>query len=218
MGRSFLPAKLGAILVFIVTPIIMHILVVETYQPTIVLVISALQLLTLGVVLGSRNPGWVKGLVLAAAVLVISLASAHWAGLGLSLIPGIPHAVAYAALLAGFGGSLLPGQVPILTRVVVSVRGPLPAALLLHTRHVTAAWCCFFAAQLVISLALYVWAPLAVWSFFINVLNIPLILLMFIVEYSYRVLRFRGYPHDTFADMIRIVAKTAKTTGQTDPA
>jgi len=218
MWRFASAAKLGAILIFIVAPVILHALIVKASGPSLILTASFLQLVLVGGVLASRNPGWAKGLAAAAAALLVALIAADRAGLNLSLMPGIPHALTYAALLAGFGGSLLPGHVPILTRVVVSVRGPLPEALMIHTRRVTAAWCCFFAAQLVISLILYLWAPLEIWSFFINVLNLPLVLLMFIAEYSYRVLRFRDYPHDSLLDMMRIVAKTTKTARQTDSA
>jgi uncharacterized membrane protein len=80
--------------------------------------------------------------------------------------------------------------------------------VLLHTRRVTLAWCCFFAAQLIGSLVLYLFAPLAVWSFFINVLNLPLIVLMFVLEGTYRYFRFRDLPLDRLSDLRRIVAQT----------
>jgi uncharacterized membrane protein len=218
MGHVPSVAKLGTILIFIVIPFALHALIVEAHSPALILLISLLQLLLLGLVLAARYPARVKVLIVAATAFFALIAWAYMAGLRLTLIPGVPHALTYAALLMAFGGSLLPGHTPILTRVVVSVRGPLPANLMVHTRRVTAAWCCFFAAQLILSLVLYLWAPLEIWSFFINVLNLPLVLLMFAAEYGYRVYRFRDYPHDSFADMIRIVAKTAKTTRQTDSA
>lgn len=216
MGRFSSAAKLGAVLIFIVIPLTLHAVIVEARTPALILIVSLIQLLLLGLVLATRYRPRMKLLIAAAVAFVIAVTWAYYAGLHLSVMPGIPHALTYTALLAAFGASLLPGHVPILTRVVVSVRGPLPPDLLAHTRRVTAAWCCFFAAQLGVSLILYLCAPLETWSFFINVLNLPLVVLMFAVEYAYRVFRFRGYPHDSFADMIRIVAKTAKTTRQVD--
>jgi uncharacterized membrane protein len=208
--RTASVGKIVAILALIAAPVAIHAAIITSSWTPLILAVPLLQLIILGVAAGARHPARIKWLVAAAALLAAAVIWAQEHGLSLNAMPGIPHALAYAALLAGFGVSLLPGHVPILTRVVVSVRGPLPRGLMIHTRRVTEAWCVFFAAQLVISLGLYIWAPLEVWSFFVNVLNIPLVLLMFGIEYAYRVYRFRDYPHDSFADMLRIIAKTAE--------
>ena len=58
-----------------------------------------------------------------------------------------------------------------------------------------AAWCLFFAAQVLISALLFTAASLDTWSLFVNVLNLPLVALMFAAEYLYRVTRYRHFPH-----------------------
>lgn len=111
---------------------------------------------------------------------------------------GIPHATVNAGLLIVFGSSFLPGRVPLITMVSQRLRGsPLRPELTRYTRSVTLAWCCFFALELVVSLLLLLFAPVEVWSLFINVLTIPLVATMFLTEYAYRRLRFRSHQHFT---------------------
>src|ERR1700722_9251716 len=63
----------------------------------------------------------------------------HWSG-GLVLSAGLPHALAYLALLTVFGTSLLPGRVPICTLLSHQIHGALPAAIDRYTRRATWAW------------------------------------------------------------------------------
>jgi uncharacterized membrane protein len=179
----------------------------STY-PNLVVVVSVAQLLILGTIAVIRDPARLKWLGVVAAAAAFAIVWAERSELSLSAMPGLPHALAYSALLFGFGYTLLPDHEAILTRVVNAVRGPLPPDLIVHTRRVTLAWCCFFAAQLVGSVVLYFFAPLVVWSFFINILNLPLVVLMFVVEGLYRFFRFRNFPMDSLSDIVRVVAKT----------
>ena len=152
--------------------------------------IPVAQLLILGSIAFVRDRARIKWLGPLAVSLAFVIVWAERSGLTLTAMPGLPHAMAYSALLFGFGYTLLPGHEAILTRVVNAVRGPLPPELIIHTRRVTFAWCCFFTAQLIMSVVLYVFAPLEVWSFFINVLNLPLVVLMFVAEGLYRLFGF----------------------------
>ena len=54
-----------------------------------------------------------------------------------------------------------------------------------------------------ISLLLFALAPISAWSWFANLLNIPLLLLMFVAEYAYRLLRFPGFSHASFLTAMR---------------
>jgi uncharacterized membrane protein len=47
--------------------------------------------------------------------------------------------------------------------------------------------------QVAVSLGLYIFASLQAWSMYINVLNVPMIILMFVCEYTYRILRYRDH-------------------------
>jgi uncharacterized membrane protein len=66
------------------------------------------------------------------------------------------------------------------------VHGPLPAQVARYTRNTTAAWALFFALITLVSLVLFQYTPLKVWSAFANFLTIPLVVLMFVGEYTVR--------------------------------
>jgi uncharacterized membrane protein len=116
----------------------------------------------------------------------------RWDGLGFALAYGLPHAAAFLLLLWYFGRSLRGGREPVITRVARRIRGTLSGRLERYTRRLTVAWCVFFAAQLAASAALLAFAPLETWSFFVNVLNVPLVAAMFAGDYAYRFIRLRG--------------------------
>jgi uncharacterized membrane protein len=194
----------------IVAPLAIHAAIATTRWTSLVVIIPVLQLAILGGMAVIRQPRQIKWFGAATVIVAALLIWAQKSGLSLNAMPGLPHALAYSALLIGFAISLLPGHEPVLTRVVVAVRGPLPADLIVHTRRVTWVWCFFFAGQLMGSALLFFLAPLEVWSFFINVLNLPLVALMFAAECSYRFFRFRGFPIDSFSDIMQIVAKTSE--------
>lgn len=107
----------------------------------------------------------------------------------------IVHLCVYLGLLWLFASTLLPGREPLVSRVARAVRGTLTPELELYTRRVTWAWSAFFAAMAMGSCLLYVLAPLPVWSFFVNFLNVPLVALMFIAEYVWRITRFPHLQH-----------------------
>ncbi len=58
--------------------------------------------------------------------------------------------------------------------------------LLGYTRRVTAAWTAFFLAMAALSILLFAFAPIEVWSVFANLLAMPLVAVMFIVENEVR--------------------------------
>lgn len=92
----------------------------------------------------------------------------------------------YGLLGAGFARSLRPGDTALCTRLADQLHGPLTAAEVRYSRQVTVAWAIFFATLTLTILALYWLAPLEAWSLFANFAVIPLIALMFLVEYSIR--------------------------------
>ena len=76
--------------------------------------------------------------------------------------------------------------------------GSLTPDLEIYTRHVTIAWSLFFALQIAGSILLFFFASVESWSTFINILGTPLIVLMFLCEYTYRVLRYRNHRSSPF--------------------
>lgn len=126
---------------------------------------------------------------------------------GLAAEYGIPHAAIYLFLLWFFGHTLWPGNEPLVTRLARRVHGTLPPELEVYTRRVTVAWCVFFAAQLVTSALLFKFASLNTWSLFITLFNFPLLVLMFVGEYVYRVTRHRNFPHASIFEAIHVFSK-----------
>jgi uncharacterized membrane protein len=205
---AVLAKQITGVLLIAVAPLAIHFAIATSRWTGLVVFVPVLQLLALAIFAVWRDPGRLRWLGPLIAASLIGIAWAERSGFSLTAMPGLPHALVYSSLLIAFGCTLLPGREAMLTRVVVAVRGPMPPGIILHTRRVTFAWCCFFATQLVGSLALYLFAPLETWSFFINVLNLPLIVLMFVLEGTYRYFRFRDIPLDRPSDLGRILAAT----------
>ena len=144
------------------------------------------------ILLRSRNkPVWLAALLTAGMFVYLV---EHQERLGLAAVSGISHTAAYLLLLWYFGRTLGRGWEPLITRLARSVHGTLGPAMELFTRKVTIAWCVFFASQLIVSALLFAFAPLNAWSLFINLLNLPLLAIMFLGQMVYRRVRHPDYP------------------------
>lgn len=119
----------------------------------------------------------------------------------------LPHAGAYLFMLWLFARTLMPGREALITRLARCIHGTLPAEIERYTRHVTTAWCVFFAGMALSSVLLFSLAPLAVWSVFANLLNVPLVAAMFLAEYLYRILRYPNFSHASIRSSIRAFRK-----------
>jgi uncharacterized membrane protein len=199
--------KVLGLVALAVYPLVIHAALTSRAQwATVAAVLISLQVVVLGGIVVARSRAKYKWLVAGIALLVLAASwqSAHQSLMAMS---GVPHALVNGGLLVFFGGSLLVGRESLITKLARKVRGPLPDELVVYTRRVTWAWSIFFAGQLLGSLLLFLYAPLDVWSLFVNVLNAPLVVLMFVLEYGYRMTRFRHYHHGTIADLIRVFAQ-----------
>lgn len=115
--------------------------------------------------------------------------------MALVVLNGVPHAAINLFLMWVFGRTLLHGREALITGFARRIHGSLSPDIEAYTRRVTAAWCVFFAIQVLLSAMLLAVAPLNVWSLFVNVLSLPLIVLMFVTEYLYRIVRFPDHAH-----------------------
>lgn len=122
---------------------------------------------------------------------------------------GLLHAAVYFFLLWFFGRTLLQGREALITVVARRVHGTLLPEIEAYTRRITLAWCFFFSAQLVVSGLLFAFASLDTWSLFVGALNIPLLALMFIGEYFYRIVRYPNHPRVSIAKALRAFAQDA---------
>jgi len=122
---------------------------------------------------------------------------------------GISHAGAYLLLLWYFGSTLVPGREPIIARFARRVHGTLSPRMEEITRGLTVAWCAFFATQVAVSALLYAFAPLAIWSLFVNLLNLPLLALMFTAQGIYKTLRCPECPRASVLQAVEAFARDA---------
>jgi uncharacterized membrane protein len=127
--------------------------------------------------------------------------------LGMLAVSGLTHAVANLLLLWYFARTLRAGSEPLITRLARRVHGSLAPEMTAFTRRVTLAWCVFFAGQVAVSALLFTLAPLEAWSTFINLINFPLIVLMFVGEYLYRAIRYPDHPRASIARVLRAYAE-----------
>ena len=137
-------------------------------------------------VIGWRSRRRLVGMTLAlaacaAALLALPLLQRHT-----SLIYWTEHAATQSLLCIAFARSLAPGREAMVSMFARMVHGTLAPAMEHYTRQVTLAWSIFFGAMALVSTALFIAAPIGVWSTFANFFTAPLIVLMFVVEYAVR--------------------------------
>lgn len=139
----------------------------------------------------------------ALVTLLLSLACYRLAA-GLVITTGVVHAGINLLLLLVFASSLREGAQPLITRLARRIHGELRADVAHYTRQVTVVWCGFFALQLALSAALLAFAPLAWWSTFVNLCNLPLLALLFFGEHVFRRCWLRDPPRESLADCLRM--------------
>ncbi len=99
----------------------------------------------------------------------------------------LQHAGIYLALAAVFGRTLIGGGDALVTKLARRVHAsPLSERNERYTRRVTQAWTAYFSSIVMISTALFAFAPLEWWSMFVHLLAAPLLVLMFLGEYLCR--------------------------------
>jgi len=129
---------------------------------------------------------------------------------GFITVSALMHWAIYSGLLFTFALTLRPGREALISAMARKLHGPISGELVIYTRRVTIAWCCFFATQLVTSITLFLFAPLVVWSFFVNVLDIPLVLAMYSAEYLWRLRCLQNPPRHSLTMILDMVSEVRK--------
>lgn len=104
----------------------------------------------------------------------------------------LQHVGTNVMLAAVFGGTLARDRQALCTRFAEMVHGSLSPEEVRYSRQVTLAWTLFFLAISLVSSALFFFVSIEAWSVFANFLTLPLVMLMFVVEYG---IRLRKLPH-----------------------
>lgn len=148
-----------------------------------------------------------SALVIAAGSLVAAaLVFVSWPALrqNVALLYYLQHAGANLMLGAFFGRSLLGTREALVTHFArLAHGGVLSAAKTRYTRQVTIAWTTFFLLNALVSTMLFLFATHETWSIFANLLTMPLVISMFVVEQAVRVWVLPPDDRSGFADTIR---------------
>ena len=91
-----------------------------------------------------------------------------------------------------FARTLLPGNEPLIVQVIRADIREVPADMAAYARGLTMVWTVFFASMTAACVGLALWADLATWSWFANVLNPLAAALLFFGEHLIRPRRFGG--------------------------
>ncbi|MES2024626.1 MAG: hypothetical protein V4448_03615 [Pseudomonadota bacterium] len=114
----------------------------------------------------------------------------------------IQHVAANTMLCWFFAQTLFAGRTPIITTLACTIHPDMPADVVRYTRTVTFAWAIFFAMQVLVSLIIFYFASIETWSLFANLLNWPLVILMFVAEYFCRKRVNPDFKHATIKESV----------------
>lgn len=115
------------------------------------------------------------------------------------------HAGTMVLLAITFGSTLGRGDADALcSRVTcLMLAGPADPVYMRYTWKVTLVWTAYFIASGVVSVGLFFYGPLAVWSYFANLLTPVIVGLMFVIEYGVRVRVLPDRAHFSIAQTIQ---------------
>jgi uncharacterized membrane protein len=180
-------AQLAAVLVVLVAySVLSHYSNLNPQAYDLRTLLALAPMLTLGLVLLWRWSGAILTLLGAAATAFLLRAGWPLLAQNFSIVYLLQQAGFYSLMAFTFGRSLRAGSVPLCTQLADKVHGPLTALELRYTRQVTLAWTVFFLLNVAVNFLLFEFAPLRIWSVFVNFCSLPLILLMFVAEYAVR--------------------------------
>lgn len=162
---------------------------------------------------------WKDGHALAAMALVLGVASlvalCAQGTLSVEWLYLLQHAGVQAGLGWWFGRTLRAGRQPLISGLAERVHRGLTPDMVVYTRGVTLLWTGFFLATAVVSVLLFVLAPLTVWSVFSNLVSPVASLMLFVGEHVWRYWRHPEFERATLMDAIRAYQATARSGGST---
>lgn len=121
------------------------------------------------------------------------------------------HAGGNVILGLVFGTTLVEGRVALCTRIAALAHDPMEPRLVRYTRQVTLAWTLFFAVNACVSAVLFAFGPLVVWSVFANILDLPLVALMFAAEHAVRRRVLPNMQHASILEGVRRYIRLMRT-------
>ena len=211
-------ARWAAIAAFCIAyPIVAHLASADPNPDRLDAAVAMAPLVALAGVMAWRSPHRYALLLLCLVGCAALYAASGWLVRHYNWVFLLQHAGMQALLGLAFGSSLRDGHIPMVSRFAAIVHGDLSPPLARYTRQVTWAWTLYFAVMTTASLLLFWLAPVVIWSAFANLLNLPLLALMFAGEYLARLCLLE--PSDRAGPLEAIRAyRQASTGGQPPPA
>ena len=203
MSASKLLAIVLAAAILIGYPVVVHELIASGRWPGLTVLAGLLPAAAVTAVVAFNSRHRTAGLCALVVVAALAWHYRTWLQGSFEWIYLVQHVGTQLFLCWLFGHTLMPGRQALITRLATLARGTLPPELLGYTRKVTLAWSLFFAAIAIVSASLFVFASLSTWSLFANVITMPLVALMFLVEYAIRRVVHRDQPHVSIAKSVR---------------
>lgn len=124
----------------------------------------------------------------------------------------LQHAALHAIMAFAFGATLRPGRTALITLMAQRIHTHFTPAMQVYTRQLTAVWAAYFVSMIVLSLAIYLLAPWAWWSFFCGVLTPLSALLFFVGEHFWRYRRHPEFERVTLGRVLRAWRATGAST------
>ncbi|MHB1676890.1 MAG: COG4648 family protein [Sulfuriferula sp.] len=115
----------------------------------------------------------------------------------------LEHESLQLILFTAFARTLMAQRQPLCTQFAEIMHGPLSDKHIRYAHAVTVAWTAFFGTTILISTYLFFNYPLGIWSIFSNFIFLPLVILMFIVEYIVRKRALPEVAHANIMDAVR---------------
>lgn len=170
-------------------------------QPAVAVALLAALISYFAASLLSRNPARWLVPPAAAAAAFLARPEASW-------LLFIPPVAVNLALCWLFGRTLVRGRVPIIARFAMMEQGVLTPELAAYSRGLTRVWTLLFAACAAASAGLALSGNRDAWSLFTNLLNYLLVAGLFLGEFAYRRLRYRGYRYQSPWQLARKIGRT----------
>jgi uncharacterized membrane protein len=185
---------------------LIHVLLLQEAGGSLALLIAVGWTLACAVMtsLGSRHR--MAGLLLTALALVVVGRYWDWLQARVDVVYLIQHAGSHALLGIWFGGSLFPGPSggqPLITRLATRLHGPLPPPIARYTARVTGVWTAYFLLMALASCLLFAFGSIRAWSILANLVTLPLVVAIFIVEYLVRLRLHPDFEHVSILEGVR---------------
>ena len=182
-----------------------HLAASSEHPPILALIVGLLPLGAMALIAAWKSRAPTLALLLFAACIVAIAVNLENLRSHAAWLYFVQHAGAMILLAITFGSTLGQGhQDALCSRIAGFVMpGQLDADYLRYTWKVTIAWTLYFAASAVLSVLLFGFGPVELWSFFANVLTPVLLGVMFAGEYLIRLRVMPGRSHFSISETIQ---------------